>query len=126
MVYFKFGEISSSVHNTFTFELTDKTKIQIARNILSGIETRLRHIGGIIIKEPIMYNQSWNFYLNPNSIYFFQTSMEVCDSSIQYVEDHLNEVGGVFLPNNQWCPWGSILIEELTMCSNINATLIIL
>jgi hypothetical protein len=35
--------------------------------------------------------------------------MEVCDASMTYVEDHLDEVGGAFLPGAQWCPWDSKL-----------------
>jgi uncharacterized protein (TIGR03437 family) len=37
----------------------------------------------------------------------------MCDASIPYVEQHLAEVGGAFLPGNTWCPWGSKLVQEM-------------
>jgi hypothetical protein len=30
-----------------------------------------------------------------------------------YVEDHLSEAGGSFLPGNRWCPWSSVLTKEV-------------
>jgi hypothetical protein len=29
------------------------------------------------------------------------------------VEDHLDEVGGAFLPKSQWCPWLTRVLQEL-------------
>ncbi len=63
------------------------------------------------MKEPADYNPLWSYHLHPDSIDFFEYEIEVCDATIQYVEDHLNEVGGSFLPNNFWCPWCSRLIK---------------
>lgn len=31
-----------------------------------------------------------------------------------YVEKHLSDVGGAFLPGNAWCPWSSRLIAEVS------------
>jgi hypothetical protein len=44
---------------------------------------------------------------------FFDSALEVCDATIQYVEEHLDQVGGTFLPNSIWCPWRSRLIAEI-------------
>ncbi len=97
---------------TFIFELTDPAKIQEARNILSGLEGP-RHIQGTIIKQPAVYNPPWSYHLDPASISFFTNAIEVCDATIQYVEDHLDEVCGAFLPNCAWCPWNSRLLSEV-------------
>ena len=40
--------------------------------------------------------------------------IEVCDASVVYVEEHLDEAGGEFLPNYLWCRWGSRILKELT------------
>lgn len=40
--------------------------------------------------------------------------MEVCDAAVDYVEENLADVGGAFLPNSFWCPWGSRILRELT------------
>ncbi|MGB7290933.1 MAG: hypothetical protein WBD99_02005 [Thermodesulfobacteriota bacterium] len=97
---------------TFLFKLTDPRKIQKARDILSGKETNMIHVKGIIIKEPADYNPRWSYHLDPASIDFFALAIEVCDANMKYVEEHLIEVGGSFLPNNHWCPWCSQLIKE--------------
>jgi hypothetical protein len=112
VAYFRFD--SPPAAETFVFQLIDPVKIQQARDILHGKETRTTHIAGTIVKEPVPYNPPWSYHLAPESIQFFETSIEVCDASIQYVEEHLNEVGGTVLPGNHWCPWGSRLLEEST------------
>ncbi|MCX6817348.1 MAG: hypothetical protein NTU57_00645 [Candidatus Aenigmarchaeota archaeon] len=111
--YFKFTD----GHNTFIFKLTDSKKIQEARAILNGSQTNAIHVSGTIdkksIEKSVDYNSPWNYYLIPATIHFFDNAVEVCDASIQYLEDHLNESCGSFLPNCVWCPWGSKLIEEV-------------
>lgn len=98
---------------TFTFKLTDPVRIQEARDILSGKERKKTHVTGLIIKRAVSYNRPWSYYLMPGSISFFELSIEVCDASISYVEKHLAEVGGSFLPGGRWCPWGSRLLKEV-------------
>jgi len=44
---------------------------------------------------------------------FFDFAVEVCDASMAYTQEHLEEVGGSFLPGNTWCPWGSQLEAEI-------------
>ncbi|WP_433227073.1 hypothetical protein [Microtetraspora malaysiensis] len=39
--------------------------------------------------------------------------LRVCDATIPYVEDHLDEAGGAFLPGLVWCPWSSRLVREV-------------
>ena len=68
---------------------------------------------GIIVKEQAGYNPAWSYHLDSETIQFFELAIEVCDASIRYVEEHLDEVGGSFLPNNQWCPWSSELTREI-------------
>ncbi|WP_414569820.1 hypothetical protein [Nostoc sp. CCY 9925] len=98
----------------FVVELTDESKIQQARDILSGKEQNTTHIYGRIIKRPAAYNPNWSYQLDPASINFFQVAIEVCDASIEYTEDHLDEAGGAFLPGGIWCPWNSRLVKEIS------------
>ncbi|WP_329569199.1 BP74-related protein [Kitasatospora sp. NBC_01266] len=108
--YFEFADGT----DTFVFELTDPARIQQARDMLSGVDTADTGVMGTVVKTPAPYNQPWNFQLDPNSVKFFGMATEVCDSSIRYVNDHLDEVGGALLPNSTWCPWHSKLTREVT------------
>jgi hypothetical protein len=98
---------------TFTIKLTDPENIAHARAILSGKPVQARHVSGTIVKKRVPYNSKWLFHLAPESIHFFEVATEVCDATIRYVADHLEEVGGAFLPKNQWCPWASALVREV-------------
>ena len=97
----------------FVIELTDESKIQQARNILNGTEKDQTHVVGRIIKRPAPYNPKWSYQLDPASISFFSFAIGVCDANIGYVEDHLDEAGGAFLPGFYWCPWNSRLVKEI-------------
>jgi len=97
----------------FVIELTDESKIQQARNILNGTEKDETHVVGRIIKRPAPYNPKWSYQLDPASISFFSFAIEVCDANVGYVEDHLDEAGGAFLPGLYWCPWNSRLVKEI-------------
>ncbi len=110
---FKFED---SRKNTFVFKLNDPSRIQEARDILAG-KIGSRMVVGIIVKNQVPYNTQWSFHLDPNSVHFAENAIEVCDAGIQYVQDHLSEVGGAFLPDNRWCPWSSRLVAEISIPS---------
>lgn len=97
----------------FVFKLTDPARIQEARDILSGKENAKKHVMGLVVTRRADYNRAWHYHLDPASVSFFQTAIEVCDSTARFVEDHLAEVGGSFLPGNRWCPWSSKLVREI-------------
>jgi hypothetical protein len=97
----------------FVIQLNRPEQIAHARRILSGEETEAVHVMGKVLKRSKRWNAPWSFHLAPKSIEFFAFAIEVCDASIQYVEEHLDEVGGAFLPGSVWCPWGSRLLEEI-------------
>ncbi|GLX99945.1 hypothetical protein [Actinoplanes sp. NBRC 101535] len=99
--------------NRFVIQLTDQAKIDHARRILSGEEKNRIHPHGRIIKRAVPYNPGWSYHLDPATIDFFEVAIEVCDASIVYTEDHLDEAGGPFLPGGHWCPWSSRLTREI-------------
>lgn len=97
----------------FTILLNDPVKIAKAREIIA--KKLSLHVSGIIVKSSASYNSKWSYHLEPSSISFFENAIEVCDSGIEYVEEHLSEVGTDFLPGSRWCPWGSQLLSEVTV-----------
>ncbi|NNH74038.1 calmodulin [Nocardia uniformis] len=110
MAFFAFTDYSGK---EFVFKLDNEQRIAEARRILSGEETMSTHVMGKIRKRPEPYNPGWSFALDPETITFFTMAIEVCDSSIQYAEDYLDEACGAFLPGCFWCPWSSRLTREL-------------
>jgi hypothetical protein len=109
--YFRFTDTDGNPR--FVIELRDPDKIAHARRILRGEEQSRIHVQGTVVKESATYNPGWSFHLDPGSIDFFELAIEVCDASMQYVEEHLDEVGESTLPGSHWCPWSSRLVAEV-------------
>lgn len=99
----------------FVIKLVDQEKISHARDLLTGITSERPSVMGTIMKSKENYNPNWSYHLMPESISFFDIAIEVCDANMRYVEEHLKEVGGAFLPGNQWCPWSSELTKEIKL-----------
>ena len=108
--YFKVAGATEA--DTFVIALADPATIAEARAMVSG-EAPSKHVTGLVVAESAPYNKPWSFHLDPASISFFEMSIEVCDAATTYVEEHLGEVGGAFLPGRRWCPWSSRVIEEV-------------
>ncbi|MEV4093716.1 BP74-related protein [Streptosporangium saharense] len=108
--YFEYTDITRA---TGVLKLTDPVKIQHARDLLSGETTEKPHIVGRIVPRSAPYNPRWSYHYNPSTVDFFDIAIEVCDATIPYVEDHLDEAGGSFLPGYIWCPWTSRLTREI-------------
>jgi hypothetical protein len=108
--YFKIAGATEA--DTFIIALTDPTAIAEARALARGQEPS-KHVTGLVVSEAVPYNAPWSFHLDPASISFAEMSIEVCDAATSYVEEHLAEVGGAFLPGRRWCPWSSRVIEEI-------------
>jgi hypothetical protein len=102
----------------FILKLTSDQRIAEARRILSGEETESVHVMGRILKRRASWNPGWDFHIDPNTVTFFTVAIEVCDADTSYVEDHLDEACGAFLPGCIWCPWSSKLTREV---ANVNA-----
>jgi hypothetical protein len=116
--YFKVGPTS---YIPFIVKINDLLKINSARRQIANQDPML-NIMATIIKEPISYNQGWSYHYDPDTIEFFEIAAEVCDASFEYVELHLAEVGGAFLPGNVHCNWSSYLIEELIITEEPTTT----
>ena len=110
--YFQVSGATKS--DTFIIALTDPVLIAQARTIVNGTQMTRIHVHGIIEPTAAAYNRDWHFHLQTETIGFFELAAEVCDASTSYVEDHLSEIGGAFLPGRHWCPWASKVIAEVT------------
>ena len=110
MAWFTFTDASDE---TFVLRLTDPAEIAHARELVAGTDTSDARIGGTVIKTEAAYNIGWSYHLDPDSVFFFEMSTEVGDSTMRYIEDHLDEVGGELLPGSVWTGWSSTLVDEL-------------
>lgn len=110
MPYFAFTQAPGQ---EFVFELNDEAKVAHARKIVSGDEKSRVHVMGRIVKRQAPYNPTWEYHLDPGSIDFFEMAIEVCDANMGYVNDHLDEACGSFLPGCYWCPWDSRVSREV-------------
>jgi hypothetical protein len=109
--YFEFTDVSQE---RAIVRLDDPARIQHARDLLSGATEDRPHLVGRIVKRTAPYNPRWSFHYDPETVDFFDYAVEVCDATLPYVEDHLDEAGGAFLPGLYWCPWTSRLTREVT------------
>jgi hypothetical protein len=73
--------------------------IQHARDLLSGATHERPHIIGRIDKHTAPYNSNYDFHLDPASAGFFDYAIEVCDATVPYVNEHIDEVGGPSCPD---------------------------
>ncbi|EGG21654.1 hypothetical protein DFA_01540 [Cavenderia fasciculata] len=81
----------------FVFKLTDVKMIEHARKVLKDQEV---HVMGRIRKSQTDYNPHFSFHLDPNTITFFSMAIEVCDATLTYTEENLDEACGAFLPGS--------------------------
>ena len=117
VAYFLFVQMSPSPDDkvlSFAFKLTDAERIAEAREILADVNDRRHQVQGKVIGRPAPYNPNWSYHLDPDTIGFFESSIELCDANPAFVEKHLDELGGSLLPGRHWCPWNSALLAEVT------------
>jgi len=106
---------SSNVSNTaqhFVARITEPQAIADARAELNKTE-EFKIISGTINATAVEWNPGWSFHLIPDTVFFGDLFTEVCDANVEFVEENLSDIGGAFLPNNQWCPWETRVLEEL-------------
>ncbi|KAI7884482.1 uncharacterized protein EV154DRAFT_522284 [Mucor mucedo] len=109
--YFAFKTYGST--DDFVIQLTDDKLIKHARDLVSGATTDEPHLHGRIRKQTASYNPKYSFQLDPATIGFFNMAIEVCDAYLPYVEEHLDEACGAFLPGCVYCPWTSQITREI-------------
>jgi hypothetical protein len=63
--YFVFDDPPNT--DTFVIKLTDRERIQEARDIVAAGARKI--VQGTIIKQPVYYNSPWSYYLDPKSMH---------------------------------------------------------
>lgn len=54
------------------------------------------------------HNDPWTWHLDPEEIEMAEATIEVCDGSPSYVEDHVDEYVDTV---GHYCPWGADLVR---------------
>jgi hypothetical protein len=102
----------------FVIALSNRQKIETARNIASGIISDRIHVSGKIIKKRARYNPNWNFHLDPKSITFVTFASTTCGRHMNTsdIQANLDLVGkpGSPLAAGFWCPLGSRVTAEVS------------
>jgi uncharacterized protein (TIGR03437 family) len=111
LAYFQIGDVAG---DSIIVRVHQAAAIQKARDVLAGRSGALVMIGKVV-PVPAFYNPGWNFHVDPLTVEFAESAIEVCDSSIGGVERGLNNIGGSFLPGFRWCPWTAKILAELPM-----------
>jgi hypothetical protein len=106
-------EVTDVTRATYVLKLVEPEEIEHARELVEGRTTDRPHVLGRIAKRTAPYNPRWSYHVEPATVHFFDSAIEVCDATIPYVEDHLDEAGGAFLPGLVWCDWSSRLVREV-------------
>lgn len=101
--------------NEFIIQIDDpalaEQYAQMVRN--NTLQPRIAFTG-TVVPGRAPYNEAWAFHVDPASVQLGGAShIEVCDSAPEYVEEHLQEVGGSFLPGAEWCPWSMHVSREV-------------
>lgn len=112
-------EMTDITRHRFVVKIDDPEEIAHARALVRGETDQLPHVFGRIVKDRAPYNPRWSYHIDPRTVQFFDFSIEVCDATIPYVEEHLAEAGGAFLPGLYWCDWSSRLIREIPPPSGV-------
>jgi len=109
--FFQVRDASNDIR-PFIIKMTGEN-VGHARRILSGGDTTAIRVQGKIVKGSVFYNSLWRFHLDPSTIEFFENAVEVCDATMTFVEQNLDEVGNSILPDGHWCPWSSHIVAEI-------------
>ncbi|BDU20293.1 hypothetical protein [Dyella sp. GSA-30] len=97
----------------FIFGTADPVLQDKIVSIINGTPAFEQRVKGRIVRGRAAYNEAWPFHLDPDSIELFGYSTELCDAVPMEIEEHLSEVGGSYLPGNEWCPWSMRLVREV-------------
>jgi hypothetical protein len=97
----------------FVARIIDPAMIAEARAELEK-ESGFKIISGFIEKTPADWNPGWSYHFTPDTIFFGDFFIEVCDASASYIEENLEAAGGAFLPRLQWVRFVMIYIVCIT------------
>jgi len=89
---------------TFVMFATDLATIQFAKDNYFGKNHRFP--SGPISTGHGGFNHPWNWHFVPDTVRMVEASIEVCDGTPAYVNDHLSDYLAV-----GYCPWSAKVIK---------------
>ena len=111
-VEFRFKTRGGELGETWEFDAltTDPGVIEAARSQLAlPSEERTLHINGRIARGDGCHNEQWDWHFVPDQWQLTVVSIEHCDGTPEYVNEHLEEW---FDEGDRYCPWPSRLSAE--------------
>ena len=90
----------------YKIRLTDPADIEIARKLLAGEEAP-RIPNGVVVRGDPDVNVGYRWHIDPESVEFADSTMEVCDGLPSDVENGI-------ITSDRYCPWSAevIAIDE--------------
>jgi len=74
-------------------------------------DQRTMHLNGALARGNGGHNDPWSWHFTPGEWTLAEVSIEVCDGSPDWVEEHLEE----FITQvGAYCPWGAIVDREVS------------
>lgn len=86
----------------YRVRLTDPNDIEVARKLLAG-ESAPRIPNGRVVRGETDVNVGYSWHIDPDSVEFADTTIEVCDGRPSDVEQ------GV-ITSERFCPWSAAIV----------------
>jgi hypothetical protein len=91
------------VDETYKIELTTPELVEHAQALLDGEQVASIPNGKVVRDEPGV-NEPWSWHIDPATLEFADTTIEVCDGLPSYVEDGT-------VTSDQYCPWSAKIVS---------------
>ena len=95
------------VDEQFRVLLTEPQQIREARLLLNGAENKI--VMGDLARGDGGFNQGYGWHLTPESVGFYDVTIELCDGRPSYVEEDLEYWLEAV---KAYCPWSSRVVRE--------------
>jgi hypothetical protein len=86
----------------YRLRLTDPQDIGIAQKLLAG-ELAPRIPNGRVVRGAVDVNVGYSWHIDPASVEFADTTIEVCDGRPSDVEKHV-------ITSDRYCPWSAKIV----------------
>ncbi|MEO5535400.1 MAG: hypothetical protein ABIR17_09750 [Pseudolysinimonas sp.] len=90
------------VGETYKIELVTPELVQHAHDLLDGKDVASIPNGTVVRDDPGP-NAPWSWHIDPATLEFADSTIEVCDGLPSYVEDRT-------VTSDQYCPWSAKII----------------
>jgi hypothetical protein len=91
----------------FRILLRDSERIAEARALVGAPVGSRRIVAGTVLTGNGGFNLPWNWHLAPDTVWFPQFTVEICDACPSFVEANIDQWRSA-----TFCPWSSEIIAE--------------